>query len=107
MKLVKVRSIVSEKFFFLKKKLTNAHTHARTHANTWLYLYKSIINKIKEICIHKFSLPTFDVVIVCILATRLHKALILLLSNLRKVISLGLALKLCKFILLYSITKGK
>ena len=58
MKLVKVRSIVSEKFFFLKKKLTNAHTHARPHANTWLYLYKSVIHKIiKEICIHKFSLP--------------------------------------------------
>ena len=57
--------------FFLKKKLTKAHTHART----WLSLYKSIINRIiKEICIHRFDLPKFDVVIVCILATRLHKA---------------------------------
>ena len=41
---------------FLKKKLTNAHTHART----WLSLYKSIINRIiKEICIHRFNLPKF------------------------------------------------
>ena len=41
---------------FLKKKLNNAHTHART----WLSLYKSIINRIiKEICIHKFNLPKF------------------------------------------------
>ena len=40
----------------LKKKLTNAHTHARTHACISLSLYKSIINRIiKEICIHKFS----------------------------------------------------
>ena len=49
--------------------------HARTHARTWLSLYKSIINRIiKEICIHKFNLPNFDVVIVCILAMRLHTA---------------------------------
>ena len=41
---------------FLKKKLTNAHTHACT----WLSLYKSIINRIiKEICIHRFNLPKF------------------------------------------------
>ena len=45
---------------FLKKKLTTAHMHARTHAHTWLSLYKSIINGIiKEICIHKFNLPNF------------------------------------------------
>ena len=42
--------------FFLKKKLTNAHTHART----WLSLYNSIMNRIiKEIGIHKFNLPKF------------------------------------------------
>ena len=41
---------------FLKKKLTNAHTHA----HTWLYLYKSIINRIiKETCINRFNLPKF------------------------------------------------
>ena len=45
---------------FLKKKLTNVHTHARMHARTWLSLYKSIINRIiKEICIHRFNLPKF------------------------------------------------
>ena len=45
---------------FLKKKLTNAHTHARKHAHTWLSSYKSIINRIiKEICILKFNLPKF------------------------------------------------
>ena len=56
MKFGKVQSIVSEKF--LKKKLTNTHTHARRHAHTWSSLYKSIINRIiKEICIHKFNLP--------------------------------------------------
>ena len=49
--------------------------HARTHARTWLSLYKSIINRIiKEICIHKLIYQNFDVVIVCILAMRLHKA---------------------------------
>ena len=49
-----VNSFVGE--VFIKKKLTNAHMHART----WLYLYKSIINRIiKEICIHKFDLPKF------------------------------------------------
>ena len=35
------------------------------------------------------------------------KELVLLLSNLTKVISLGLVKKLCKFILLYTLTKGK
>ena len=40
----------------LKKKFKNA----RTHACTWLSLYKSIINRIiKEIRIHKFNLPKF------------------------------------------------
>ena len=44
----------------LKKKLRNAHMHARTHARKWLSLYKSIINRIiKEICIYKFNLPKF------------------------------------------------
>ena len=57
------------------KKLTNAHTHAHTHARTWLFLFKSIINRIiKEIRIHKFNLQNFDVVILYILAMRLHKA---------------------------------
>ena len=50
------KSPVSSFWVFLKKKLTNAHTHA----HTWLSLYKSIINRIiKEICIHKFNLPKF------------------------------------------------
>ena len=49
-----VNSFVGEVFF--KKKLSNAHTHART----WLSLNKSIINRIiKEICIHRFNLPRF------------------------------------------------
>ena len=55
MKFLKVQSIVSEEKFFLKKKLTNAQTHART----WLSMYKFIINRIKEIRIHKFKLPKF------------------------------------------------
>ena len=34
------------------------------HAHTWLSFDKFIINrKIKKICIHKFNLPNFDVVI--------------------------------------------
>ena len=53
-----VNSFWGEVFF--KKKLTSAHTHARTHAPIWLSLYKSIINRIiKEICIHKFNIPKF------------------------------------------------
>ena len=52
MKFGKSPVIVSEEKFFLKKKLTYAHTHA----HTWLSLYKSIINRIiKEICIHKLK----------------------------------------------------
>ena len=75
----KIQSIVFEEFF--KEKVTNAHT--------WLSLYKSIINRvIKEIHNHKFIYQNFDVV--CILAMRLQRAPIQLLSNLTKVISLGL-----------------
>ena len=56
------------------KKLTNAHTHARTHAHTWLSLYESIINRIiKEICIHRFNLPKFLCIDVCILAREYTK----------------------------------
>ena len=70
-----VSSFCGEGFFFFKKMLTNTHMHAHTHARTWLSLSKYIINRIiKEICVHKFNLPKFDVVIVCTLAMRLHKA---------------------------------
>ena len=57
------------------KEEVNKCTHTCTHARTWLSLYKCIINRIiKEIASKNLIYQNFDVVIVCILAMKLHKA---------------------------------